>query len=208
MLIINYDEHGGSYDHVPPPIAVPPDEKPTQPFRFNRYGVRIPNVFISPWIKPGTILRVVEENELPHNGPPYPFDHTSIITTIRKCFNLKDKPLTNRVAVAPDFGGVLNLKKPENNPPLIKTRATKAKKDELNTLLDAPMNSFQKALHELAAYLPENKDHKSNHDTKYIEQYIEDIRQKKIKPEIPDHKTPREAISFIKNKVKNFLGNT
>ena len=48
LLIITYDEHGGCYDHVPPPPAVPPDAHQPDGFEFNRYGVRVPAVIVSP----------------------------------------------------------------------------------------------------------------------------------------------------------------
>ena len=61
MLVIIFDEHGGCYDHVPPPKAVPP--KAVAPgsvvdpnrFGFDRYGVRVPALIASPYIQPGTI---------------------------------------------------------------------------------------------------------------------------------------------------------
>ena len=64
MLVIVYDEHGGFYDHVPPP-AVADDNRRT----FGRYGVRVPALVVSPWIEPGSVSKTV-------------FDHTSIIKTI------------------------------------------------------------------------------------------------------------------------------
>jgi phospholipase C len=87
MLIITYDEHGGCYDHVPPPSAAQPEApQPGQVFKFDRYGVRVPAVIVSPYVKPGTILR-------PQG--PVPYDHTSIIVTLRKRFALGG-PLTGR----------------------------------------------------------------------------------------------------------------
>ncbi len=106
MLIIIYDEHGGTYDHVPPPAAVPPDAVNTNPFNFDRYGVRVPAVIVSPYIQPRTVLR-------PPAGAPYPFDHTSVIATLRKRFALGN-PLTRRDEVAPDLEGLLNLEQPTN----------------------------------------------------------------------------------------------
>ena len=106
MLIIIYDEHGGTYDHVPPPAAVPPDGVKTRPFNFDRYGVRVPAVIVSPWIKPRTILRQPATS-------PYPFDHTSILATLRKRFALGEK-FSEREAVAPDLSSVLNLNQPGN----------------------------------------------------------------------------------------------
>ena len=55
LLVITYDEHGGFYDHVPPPAAVPPGDV-TDPdnngngFTFDVLGVRVPTVIVSPWI--------------------------------------------------------------------------------------------------------------------------------------------------------------
>ncbi len=45
LLIIFYDEHGGFFDHVPPPEA--PDDDPG---RFGHYGVRVPALIVSPWV--------------------------------------------------------------------------------------------------------------------------------------------------------------
>lgn len=59
LFIITYDEHGGFYDHVPTPVAgVPSPDGILGPepynFRFHRLGVRVPTIFISPWIEKGT----------------------------------------------------------------------------------------------------------------------------------------------------------
>ena len=45
LLIITYDEHGGCYDHVPPPSgATPPDNDAGEfGFDFTRFGVRVPD---------------------------------------------------------------------------------------------------------------------------------------------------------------------
>jgi phospholipase C len=64
LLVIVYDEHGGFYDHVPPPRAA--DDEPEM---FGRYGVRVPAIIVSPWVEPRTVSSTV-------------FDHTSIIKTI------------------------------------------------------------------------------------------------------------------------------
>jgi phospholipase C len=108
LLIITYDEHGGLFDHVRPPAAVPPDDFVTDPFNFNRYGVRVPAVIVSPYIKPRTVLRAAPGG--------YPFDHTSIIATLRKRFSI-GAPLSKRIAAAPDLETVLNLDQPSNQGP-------------------------------------------------------------------------------------------
>jgi phospholipase C len=64
MLVIFYDEHGGFYDHVPPPAAADDNQR-----IFGRYGVRVPALIVSPWTEPGSVSTTV-------------FDHTSIIKTI------------------------------------------------------------------------------------------------------------------------------
>jgi phospholipase C len=64
LLLIVYDEHGGFHDHVPPPEA--PDDDPAM---FGRYGVRVPAIVVSPFVKPRSVCNTL-------------FDHTSIIKTI------------------------------------------------------------------------------------------------------------------------------
>lgn len=58
-FLITYDEHGGFYDHVPTPVSgVPNPDGIIGPdpfyFRFDRLGVRVPTLLISPWIDKGT----------------------------------------------------------------------------------------------------------------------------------------------------------
>ena len=54
LFLITYDEHGGFWDHVHPPIdAVNPNPAiPSFPdkFDFSRLGPRVPTILISPWI--------------------------------------------------------------------------------------------------------------------------------------------------------------
>ena len=60
LFVVTYDEHGGFYDHVAPLKAPPPNDGetsyPDPGFKFDRLGVRIPTILVSPWIKKGTIL--------------------------------------------------------------------------------------------------------------------------------------------------------
>jgi phospholipase C len=54
LLIVTYDEHGGFYDHYPTPLINVPNPdgiNGANPFfEFNRLGVRVPTLLISPWI--------------------------------------------------------------------------------------------------------------------------------------------------------------
>jgi phospholipase C len=111
LLIITHDEHGGNYDHVHPPTgAIPPDGAiGSSGFDFTRFGVRVPAVFVSPLIPGGTVLHA------PTDGRP-PFDHTSIIATLRARFGLG--ALGRRDAAAPDVGSILTLQTPRTDDPL------------------------------------------------------------------------------------------
>ena len=83
-LFFTYDEHGGFYDHVPPPAAVPPDNIGTDG-TLDRYGFRVPAIVISPFAKRHFVSHVVN-------------DHTSILAFIEKRFGLP--ALTARDAAA------------------------------------------------------------------------------------------------------------
>jgi phospholipase C len=66
-LFITYDEHGGYYDHVPPPRAIKPDSIPPMlapgdaPGSYDRYGFRVPLIVVSPWAKQGYVSRVTQD---------------------------------------------------------------------------------------------------------------------------------------------------
>jgi phospholipase C len=101
LLVIIYDEHGGYYDHVPPPPAIPPDRIPpiVQPGEsaydgFARYGFRVPSVVVSPYAKPGYVTSVVH-------------DHASVLAMVERKWNLP--ALTYRDANANDLTDFLNL---------------------------------------------------------------------------------------------------
>jgi phospholipase C len=101
LLIWNYDEHGGYYDHVPPPTAIIPDAiRPNLASTdvagaYNLYGVRVPNAVISPYSRPHGVTNVVH-------------DHTSVIATIANKWNLP--ALTWRDANALDMTDYLDLR--------------------------------------------------------------------------------------------------
>jgi hypothetical protein len=91
LLVILYDEHGGFADHVPPPAAVPPDAYNVDGFAFDRLGVRVPAVFVSPWLTPQVC------NDL--------FDHTSLLKSLTEKWGLG--PLGARTAAAADVFAAL-----------------------------------------------------------------------------------------------------
>jgi phospholipase C len=127
LLIWVYDEHGGYYDHVPPPEAVPPDDvegrsltgTPSRlqsalrkvfprkveiagnldagPRRYDRYGFRVPAVVVSPYARPDYVCHDV-------------LDHTSVLKLVEQKWNLP--PLTARDAAAASPLSALDLTAP------------------------------------------------------------------------------------------------
>jgi phospholipase C len=107
LFVITYDEHGGCYDHTPPPPAVPPDPHRLSGqfgFAFDRLGVRVPTVVVSPYIEAGTVVNTL-------------FDHTSIIKTITRRWGLNN--ITERDAAAADMSELLTRSTPRQDFPEI-----------------------------------------------------------------------------------------
>ena len=118
LLIWLYDEHGGYYDHVPPPPAIPPDDveggsvigRPNPltaflrlvhpgvvrnnedldagPHRYDRYGFRVPAVIVSPYARPGYVSSEI-------------FDHTSVLKLAEQKWNLPALTARDAAAKAP-----------------------------------------------------------------------------------------------------------
>ena len=90
-LFITYDEHGGLYDHVPPPPACAPDDIAADAAAgrrrgdFDRYGIRVPFIVVSPFARKRYVSHTVN-------------DHTSMLRFIETRFDLP--ALTNRDANA------------------------------------------------------------------------------------------------------------
>jgi phospholipase C len=119
VLLITYDEHGGFYDHVPPPADVPAPGDPrglatrllrslwhrnTSAFDFTVLGPRVPAVIVSPYIRPGTVDHQTH-------------DHASVPATLRELFAPGAEPLTHRDGWSAPFHGVLNLDTPRADLP-------------------------------------------------------------------------------------------
>ena len=138
LLFWFYDEHGGYYDHVPPPAAAEPDDvlphslldtsgparwllkhtalwkhlasQDAASGRYDRYGFRVPAVLVSPYAKPGYVSSTI-------------FDHTSALRLIEEKWNLP--PLTRRDADAVAPWDLLDLSTPAFlHPPTLPAPAT------------------------------------------------------------------------------------
>ena len=108
LLIVTWDEHGGFYDHVVPPPAIPPGDKIVTPganqygFTFAQYGPRVPAVVVSPRIP---------KNLIDHRR----YDHSSVPATIEALFGLG--PLTQRDATANNVTPLASLTSPRTDTP-------------------------------------------------------------------------------------------
>lgn len=131
-IFITYDEHGGLYDHVPPPSACAPDARtaklgPTNaPGAFDRYGIRVPFVVISPYAKA-------------HYVSHRTYDHTSITRFIEARWVLP--AMTNRDANAEAPFDLFDFESPPwKSPPLASLPAVpvdQAEVDACTTLFGA-----------------------------------------------------------------------
>jgi phospholipase C len=107
VLLVVFDEHGGFYDHVVPPPAVPPGDTITASyvqnhFQFDQLGVRVPALVISPYVRKG----VIDHTQ---------YDHSSMPATVERLFGMKS--LTNRDKAANDFLHLLSLETPRTDAP-------------------------------------------------------------------------------------------
>jgi phospholipase C len=116
LLIWCYDEHGGYYDHVPPPEAVPPDDVPAHNYILDLPGwlrrllspvfgggfARLKAIDAGPRDYARYGFRVPAVIVSPYARPGYvcstTLDHTSVLKLIEEKWNLP--PLTRRDAAA------------------------------------------------------------------------------------------------------------
>ncbi len=100
LLVWCYDEHGGYYDHVPPPAAPEPDGVAPEgggPWRYDRLGFRVPAVVVCPYARVDYVSHVER-------------DHTSILKLIERKWNLP--PMTDRDAAADDLLDMIDFDAP------------------------------------------------------------------------------------------------
>jgi phospholipase C len=96
MLLVAFDETGGTFDHVPPPAATPPDSSGAGEldFTFDRLGVRVPVIAISAYTKAGTVI-----NDEMHHG--------AVIRTLSARYDLPH--LTERDRTARSLANAISL---------------------------------------------------------------------------------------------------
>lgn len=119
LLLILFDEHGGCYDHVPPPssancpvaispdgIVIPAGAPGGAGFKFDRLGPRVPAIVVSAYTPPQTRLHQI-------------FEHTSVLSTVVNCFGLPSGQLGKRQEQALDVSSALTLPTPRSDRPAI-----------------------------------------------------------------------------------------
>jgi phospholipase C len=124
-LLLVYDEHGGIYDHVIPPACMPDgfaasgDATGTgRPFNFDRLGVRVPAVLISPWITKGTVV-TGPAGTVPDGRT---FEHASIPNTVTNFFLGSFDNRSPREKVADTFLDLLTLDAPRTDAPVFQVQ--------------------------------------------------------------------------------------
>lgn len=156
VLIINYDEADGSFDHVTPPF--PPQSPafgastvdfhneivttatPNGPIGL---GVRVPFLVISPWTKGGYVSSQV-------------FDHTSVIQFIEKRFGVVETNISPwRRAVAGDLTSIFNFRDPDD--PRVKLPPTDGFLPPVNELAGGNVNAFIPAPNQVIAGVPKQE---------------------------------------------------
>ncbi|KAH7667020.1 phospholipase C protein [Dioscorea alata] len=187
LLIITYDEHGGFFDHVPTPTkGIPSPDGIVGPdpffFTFDRLGVRVPTIMVSPWIEKGTVIHGP-------NGVPTAtseFEHSSITATVKKLFDLPSPYLTKRDAWAGTFEGIVQTRTtPRTDCPMQLPNPVKIRDGDANE--EANLSEFQQELMQLASVL--NGDH-----------ILTNFQEKVVK-----QMSVREGIVYMENAVKRFF---
>jgi phospholipase C len=185
LLVITYDEHGGCYDHVVPPAATPPGGQTPDGFDFGYFGVRVPAVIVSPYVRAGSKIRPTGLT---------PFDHTSIIATLRKLFNFV--PLTARDAAAPDLLDALDAEATNDGPDSIVAPAIPPAPQQVARVAAKPPNDLQRSLSTAASNLPTAGADLAAHAQRLSS--VPDIA--------PQHATVGDAAADVSAHMEAFLG--
>jgi len=88
LLVVTYDEHGGFYDHVPPPETLDDNDE------FRRLGFRVPSLVIGPTVRRGCAVDDV-------------FEHSSVVATATRKWGLE--PLNARAGAVEDLSRCIDV---------------------------------------------------------------------------------------------------
>jgi len=96
MLVITYDEHGGFYDHVPPPTTFDDTLEKFGVDGFQQMGFRVPAMVIGPYAKKSYVSSVT-------------YDHTSALKHLQNAFGLET--LNGRMDMANDLSDCIDMER-------------------------------------------------------------------------------------------------
>lgn len=176
LLVIAYDEHGGFYDHASPPSARPPDRHQEE-YAFDRAGVRVPVVLVSPWIASQVIHTEC--------------DHTGLLSSLRRKWNLRE--MGQRVHEAPDILGSVRLTEAprEDTPERLVPELARAMPRAPKRAAVAPtLNDHQRAIVAFSAYL-------ETQTTASAEQ--------KMRGFVRAQRSPADAIGVAEERARRYL---
>jgi phospholipase C len=163
LLIVMFDEHGGFYDHVVPPPAVPPDDAQPSEYTFDQLGVRVPAILVSPWVAADVV----------HTQ----FDHTSVLRYLIEKWRLG--ALGRRASGANSIGSVISktareidLRRIDLTPDQLIPPDPKKEEEAFGT-----SSSHQAALAKLAQWLKIEADEKLPRVATWLARLAESIRR-------------------------------
>ena len=186
LLVVTYDEHGGCFDHAKPPEVVSPVVGAPAGqcgFRFDRLGIRVPAVLISPWIEKGTVVKTLH-------------DHTSIIKTVTNRWDLPH--LTERDKAATDLSEVLSRDTSRTDKVEVHARPYDPSESEPR---DEKLHGFQRAVLALVA-AAETFEKIDKDDHKAVDKLIDFTKLLVEEGEIAKLKTVGEGIDFMTDKLQ------
>lgn len=154
LLVITYDEHGGFYDHVVPPATVAPDDH-TDSYAFNRLGVRVPAILVSPWVPRGVDHTV--------------YDHTSVLRYVCEKWGLP--AVCRRTATGPGshptgtFAAAISETKPRTDtPPAVAAPAPTSLMAQKHKEKPSTFHDAQIALVSYAELVRQERERKTGRD--------------------------------------------
>jgi phospholipase C len=110
LMLILYDEHGGFYDHVPPPRTADGDPA------FAQLGFRVPAIAVGPSVRRGGVVSTT-------------FEHTSVLATLRTRFGIER--LGSRMDAAADLSSCLDPQAIDTEKRTRRFSALELRQDEL-----------------------------------------------------------------------------
>jgi phospholipase C len=171
LLVVMYDEHGGFYDHVVPPLAVPPDDH-NEEYAFNQLGARVPALLVSPWVE----CRIEKTQ----------FDHTSFLKYLTDKWQLKPLP-SRRLTQATSIAVALRAQRRDNLLPRIELTADQLTPPSLD-LEEAAIDdnsTHDQALTKLRDYIGMELDEEAPRIYTGLVRWFENVKSRLCSPRPP-----------------------